>query len=218
MSDDLETLIRLLDAAPVVPLVQSDDPQGAVALMQALHRGGLRVVEVVLRTERAFDVVASLCANAGEVIVGAGTILDQQQAREAVAAGARFLVSPGLDEGVVRVARELHVPVLPGVATATEAQRARNMGLRQVKVFPASQSGGPGNIKALASVFRGMRFMPTGGVGAGNLADYLAVPQVLACGGSWLTPKEAVASGDHATIERLCREALAIAAKARPRG
>jgi len=125
------------------------------------------------------------------------------------------LVSPGLDDGVVEVARELNVPVLPGVATATEAQRAWNMGLRQVKVFPASQSGGTGKIRALASVFQGMRFMPTGGIGAANLAEYLACPEVLACGGSWLTPKAAVASGDFDTVERLCREALAIAADVR---
>ncbi|MFK8013837.1 MAG: bifunctional 4-hydroxy-2-oxoglutarate aldolase/2-dehydro-3-deoxy-phosphogluconate aldolase [Gammaproteobacteria bacterium] len=215
MSDALPQLVALLDAAPIVPLVQSDDPDGAVALMQALRRGGLSVVEVVLRTERAYEVVEALCDKADDEIVGAGTILSAQNARDAVAAGARFLVSPGLDDGVVEVARELNVPVLPGVATATEAQRAWNMGLRQVKVFPASQSGGTGKIRALASVFQGMRFMPTGGIGAANLAEYLACPEVLACGGSWLTPKAAVASGDFDTVERLCREALAIAADVR---
>lgn len=215
MSDVLPELVKLLDAAPIVPLIQSDDPDGAVALMRALQRGGLGVVEVVLRTERAYDVVRMLSASAGDVIVGAGTILNAQHARDAVAAGARFLVSPGLDEGVVEVAKQLKVPVLPGVATATEAQRAWNMGLRQVKIFPASQSGGTGKIRALASVFPGMRFMPTGGVSASNLADYLGCAEVLACGGSWLTPKDAVASGDFDTVERLCREALAIAANVR---
>lgn len=216
MTNPTEILQRTLHAAPVVPLIQSADPEQAQQVTAALVAGGLRVVEVVLRTPAAMRVVEALAANPGDAIVGVGTVLSAHQAEEAIAAGARFIVSPGLDEGVVAVARAHDLPVLPGIATATEAQRAWNLGLRHVKFFPASQAGGPGMLKALASVFKDMSFMPTGGIGPGNLADYLALKSVLACGGSWLTPAEAIAKGDFAVIETLCAEALEICRRARP--
>lgn len=129
--------------------------------------------------------------------------------------GAQFIVSPGLDDGVVGVARERGMPVYPGIVTPGELQHAYNLGLEVVKFFPATIAGGIPALKALSSVFRTMRFMPTGGVSPGNLAEFLAVPTVLACGGSWLTPADAIASGDYDKITTLAEEALQIAAQAR---
>ena len=211
MTDVLTTLTATLEKAPVVPLIKSNDPARACAVMGALVDGGLPVIEVVLRTPRALDVVRSLAGESGDAIVGAGTILGAEHALRALDAGARFLVSPGLDDDVVRIATDANVPVLPGVATATEAQRAWNLGLRHLKFFPAMQAGGPAMLRALGSVFADLKFMPTGGVGPDNLAEFLSVPAVLACGGSWLTPGDAVASGDDAVMTTLAREALAIA-------
>lgn len=210
-----ETIESRLQTAPVVPLIQADDPAVAVATARALVDGGLRVLEVVMRTSAALACMRAIAAEVPDALMGAGTVLCAEHARSAVAAGARFIVSPGLSEDVVRVAGDAGLPAFPGVATATELQRAWNLGLRIVKFFPASQAGGVPMIKALASVFRDVRFMPTGGVSAGNLADYLAVPAVIACGGSWLTPKEAIAAGDYRAVTDLAAQAIAITAKTR---
>jgi 2-dehydro-3-deoxyphosphogluconate aldolase/(4S)-4-hydroxy-2-oxoglutarate aldolase len=209
------TIDEILTTTPVVPLVQSDDPDTAVRISRALADGGLRVAEVVLRTDRALECMQAIADELPDVIAGAGTVLNAAQAETAMQNGARFIVSPGLDEGVVAVAREHSVPVYPGTMTPGEVQRAFNLGLDTVKFFPASIAGGVPALKALASVFRSMRFMPTGGVSPGNLADFLSVPAVLACGGSWLTPKDAIEAGDYGAITRLASEAVAIAARAR---
>ena len=150
-----------------------------------------------------------------EMIAGAGTVLSAAQAREAIENGAQFIVSPGLDESVVALAKENNVPIYPGTMTPSEVQRAFNLGLDTVKFFPASIAGGIPALKALASVFRSMKFMPTGGVSPGNLGDFLAVPAVLACGGSWLTPADAIKAGDYEKITALAAEAVGIARKAR---
>ena len=210
MSDALNTLF---EKAPVVPLVQSNEPAEAIAISQALLDGGLKVLEVVLRTDAAFDCLDAVAHYFPKVAVGAGTVLSEEQARKAIDRGAKFIVSPGLDDGVVSVAQENSLPVFPGVATATELQRAWNLGLRTVKFFPAGLAGGPKMIKALSSAFRDMKFMPTGGVNASTLADYLAVPAVVACGGSWLTPKDAIAAGNFGEITKIARQAMAIASK-----
>lgn len=205
------TLAQVLASIPVVPLVKAEDPATAVAISRALAAGGLTVVEVVFRTERALECLAAVADEVPEMIAGAGTVLTARQAEQALESGARFIVSPGLDESVVGAARTRDVPVFPGIATASELQKAYNLGLEVVKFFPASIAGGIPAIQALSSVFRTMKFMPTGGVSAKNLAEFLAVPAVLACGGSWLTPDDAVARGDWATISRLAAEAVAIA-------
>lgn len=210
-----DKLISTLRRAPVVPLVQSDDPEIALETARALMLGGLNVIEVVLRTDDALACLQKIAKELPFANVGAGTVLSAKQAEKAIAHGAKFIVSPGLNESVVGVARANNMPVLPGIATATELQQAWNMDLRTVKFFPAGLAGGPKMLKALSSVFRDMEFMPTGGVNASTLADYLAVPAVLACGGSWLTPKDAIASGDFETITTLAKEALSIAAQAR---
>jgi len=171
-------LTRTLQSVPVMPLVQSDDPAAAVQISKALAAGGLTVAEVVFRTDRALECLKAVAEEVPEMIAGAGTVLSAEQAEAAVAAGAQFIVSPGLDDDVVAVAKARGVPIFPGIVTPTELQHAYNLGLDTVKFFPASIAGGVPAIKALASVFRTMRFMPTGGVSPGNLAEYLSIPAV----------------------------------------
>jgi len=206
---------QVLESNPVVPLVQADDPSVAVKTSRALAAGGLTVVEVVFRTDRALECLRSVADEVPEMIAGAGTVLSASQAEAAFEAGAQFIVSPGLDDGVVAVAQERGAPVYPGIVTPGELQHAFNLGLEIVKFFPASIAGGVPALKALSSVFRTMRFMPTGGVSAGNLAEFLALPAVLACGGSWLTPASAIEADDYDQITTLAQEALQIAAQAR---
>ena len=212
MTSEISTL---LETTPVVPLIQANDPAEAVKIARALAKGGLKVVEVVLRTPAALECLRAIAAEVNEVIAGAGTVLTATQAEAVVEAGAKFIVSPGLDEGVVAVAKDSNLPIYAGVSTATEVQRAHNLGLTAVKFFPASLAGGIPMLKALSSVFRDMRFMPTGGVSAANLPDFLAVPSVLACGGSWITPAGAIAAGNYDAVTKLAHEAANIAQKAR---
>jgi len=206
---------RRLERAPVVPLVVPNDPETAIKTSRALVAGGLSVIEVVLRTSAAIECLAEVVKAVPEAIVGAGTVLSEQQAKDVAQAGAQFIVSPGLYEPVVRLAQSLELPVFPGIATASEAQNAWNMGLRSLKFFPASLAGGPAMLKAIGSVFKDVKFMPTGGVSADNLSDYLALPNILACGGSWLTPKAAIAEGNYEIISELAAEAVAIAKNTR---
>lgn len=209
------SLTQRLETAPVVPLVQADDQATAIATTEALLAGGLSVVEVVLRTDKALSCLEAAAHRVATAIVGAGTVLTANQAKSVVAAGAAFIVSPGLDEGVVKVAQQAGIPVFPGIATASELQQAWNLGLDVVKFFPAGLSGGTAMLKALSAVFRNMRFMPTGGVSAGNLAEYLAVPSVIACGGSWLTPAAEIQAKNYQAVTGLAKEALVIAAQVR---
>ena len=204
-----------LSAAPIVPLVQDDDPARAVATARALGEGGLGVIEVLLRGPGAMRTLEAVRGDTEGLIVGAGTVLSREQAIEAVGHGAQFIVSPGLSEDIVRFCGDEGLPCFPGTSSATEVQRAHELGLACVKFFPAKLSGGAAMLKALGAVFGAMRFMPTGGIGPGELGDYLALPQVLACGGSWLTPEDAIANGDFATVTRLAGEALQIAGRVR---
>lgn len=211
MSADLSKILR---SVPVVPLVQSDDPRIAVQISRALVAGGLTVVELVLRTDRALECLKAVAEEVPEMVAGAGTVLTAAQAEAALDAGARFIVSPGLDDAVVGVAQQHGIAVYPGIMTPGELQRAVNLGLEVVKFFPASLAGGVPMLKALASVFRNVRFMPTGGISPANLAEYLAIPSVVACGGSWLTPAEAINAGNFAQITELARQALVTAKQA----
>lgn len=202
---------KVLESVPVVPLVQADDPAVAIETSRALAAGGLTVAEVVFRTDRALECLQAVADEVPEMIAGAGTVLSAAQATQAIANGARFVVSPGLDDGVVAACREADIPVYPGIYTPSELQRAFNLGLDVVKYFPAGIAGGVKGIKAVAGVFRTMRFMPTGGISAANLADYLEIPSVLACGGSWLTPADAIAAGRYNEITQLAEAAIRIA-------
>ena len=208
-------ILSRLSSAPVVPLVGPDDAETGSRTAQALVDGGLTVVEVVLRTPAAIDCLGEIAKNVPDAIIGAGTVLTVEQAEKVIAAGSRFIVCPGLHEPIVRLAQEAGLPIFPGISTATEAQVAYNMGLRAMKLFPASLCGGVPMLKALGAVFKDVKFMPTGGVSAGNLAEFLAVPSVLACGGSWLTPKAAIETGNYGEISRLAAEAVAIATASR---
>lgn len=216
MTDSIQDcLSNRFAAAPVVPLIGEDDPARAVKTAEALANGGLSVVEVVLRSPDAQKGMEAILAETQGMVVGAGTVLTLEQAKSVVASGAQFIVCPGLVDEIVEYCVAEGVPIYPGTMTAGEVQRAYAMGLRAVKFFPASLAGGVPMLKAFSSVFREMRFMPTGGVSAGNLADFLALPSVIACGGSWLTPGEAVASGDYARVTALAEEAVQIATNAR---
>lgn len=207
MADD--TLDRLA-AHRLVPVVVLDDAADAVPLAAALVAGGLPVAEVTFRTDAAADAIRAI-ADRGDVLVGAGTVLTPAQVDAAVAAGARYVVSPGLSRAVVERCGEHGVPALPGAVTATEVQAALELGLTTVKFFPAGTSGGAAAIAALAAPFAGVRFVPTGGVGATNLAEYLALPCVACVGGSWMVPRARIRAGDFATIEALTAEAVALA-------
>jgi 2-dehydro-3-deoxyphosphogluconate aldolase/(4S)-4-hydroxy-2-oxoglutarate aldolase len=205
------TIEERLAKSGVVPLVHAEAPETAVQISKALLAGGLSVIEVVLRTDAALRCLEAVGKTVPQAIVGAGTVLTAEQAEAAIGAGGRFIVSPGLDDAVVKVGIRHGIPVFPGIATATELQRAHNLGLRTVKFFPAGVAGGTAMIKALAPAFRGMKFMPTGGISAANLGEYLALPAVLACGGSWLTPSAAIESHDFGKITELAAAAVAIA-------
>lgn len=211
----MTSLSQRLAARPVVPLVNDSDPERALATAQALEAGGLGVIEVVLRSDGALEGMKTMIAHGEGMIVGAGTVLTLDQAKQVRDAGAEFIVSPGLVDEIAEYCLSESVPFFPGTMTAGEVQRAYALGLREVKFFPASLAGGVPMLKALGSVFREMRFMPTGGVSAANLPEFLALDHVLACGGSWLTPKDAVAAGEFDAVTELAREAVAIAGSAR---
>lgn len=204
-----------LERAPIVPLVSGDDPDIAVRTAEALRDGGLDVIEVVLRSAGAQRSMEAIIERVEGVIVGAGTVLTLEQARSVEASGAQFVVCPGLVDTIAEHCLARDMPCFPGTMTAGEVQRAHAIGLRAVKFFPASLAGGVPMLTAFGSVFREMRFMPTGGISPRNLGDYLALPHVIACGGSWLTPAEAIAAGDYTQVTRLAEEAVAIARRVR---
>ena len=200
----------ILEAAPVVPVLTIEDWQSAVPLARALVAGGLPAIEITLRTPAALEAIRAVAAEVEGAFVGAGTVLTREQFAAAAGAKARFVVSPGASSALVQAAEDIDVPLLPGASTATEAMTLLDYGYAIQKFFPAGPAGGPAYLKALAAPLPGVRFCPTGGVDAGNAAEYLALPNVICVGGSWLAPKEAVAAADWARIETLAREAAAL--------
>jgi len=203
-------VLPALRAARLVPVVVLDDAADADALAGALVAGGLPVAEVTFRTAAAQESIRAMTAR-GDILVGAGTVLTVAQVDQAVAAGARFVVSPGLSRAVVERCHEIGVLALPGAVTATEVQAALELGVSTVKFFPAGTSGGPAAIKALAAPFANVRFVPTGGVGPKNLGEYLTLSAVAAVGGSWMVPRARVKAGDFAGIQQLTADAVALA-------
>ena len=193
----------------LVPVVVLNDAAGASPLAEALVAGGLKTAEITFRTDAAAAAIERMSEHP-DMLVGAGTVVTPQQADEAVAAGARYIVSPGFSPRVVTHCQQLGIPVFPGVATATEIQMALDAGLDTVKFFPAGQLGGPASVKALAAPFKDVRFVPTGGVTTDNLADYLAIKAVLAVGGTWMVAPDLLAAGDWAEVTK--RTAAAVAA------
>jgi 2-dehydro-3-deoxyphosphogluconate aldolase / (4S)-4-hydroxy-2-oxoglutarate aldolase len=198
-------------ARRVLPVVMLASDAAAQQLGDALVAGGLPVAEVTFRTPAAVPALRAL-ASRSDLLVGAGTVVNAAQADAAVQAGARFVVSPGLSALVVRRCQDLGIPVVPGIATATELMAALDLGVDLVKFFPAEASGGVAAIRALAAPFPGVRFVPTGGIGQAQLAAYLAEPAVAAVGGSWMVAPSLIESGDYAAVTRLCSEAVSAAA------
>ncbi|MFF4364219.1 bifunctional 4-hydroxy-2-oxoglutarate aldolase/2-dehydro-3-deoxy-phosphogluconate aldolase [Streptomyces sp. NPDC001604] len=204
MSADLSSVLA---GARLLPVLTVPSAASAGPLAEALAAGGARCAEVTFRTPDAEQVVKAMAAHGG-LTVGAGTVLTPEQAERAVAAGARFVVSPGFDGEVVTKCRELGVPVVPGIATATELMRALRAGLDTVKLFPAEPLGGLRTLRALAAPFPGMSFVPTGGIDAYRMAAYLADPAVLAVGGSWMATADHLRRGDYEEIRRLTADAV----------
>ncbi|MFF4800476.1 bifunctional 4-hydroxy-2-oxoglutarate aldolase/2-dehydro-3-deoxy-phosphogluconate aldolase [Streptomyces sp. NPDC001351] len=201
------SLASVLGDARLMPVLTVPSTASAGPLAEALAAGGARCAEVTFRTPDAEQVLKTMAAHGG-LTVGAGTVLTPEQAERAVAAGARFVVSPGFDDEVVAKCRELGVPVVPGIATATELMRALKAGLDTVKLFPAEPLGGLRTLRALAAPFPGVRFVPTGGIDAYRMAAYLADPAVLAVGGSWMATPALLQSGDYEEIRRLTADAV----------
>lgn len=202
-------LDEILAAAPVIPVIVLDDAAHAKPLAAALVAGGLRVLEVTLRTSAALEAIAQM-RDVEDAIVGAGTVLDAEQLRAVAAAGAQFAVSPGLTPTLARAAQDGPIELLPGVATASEVMVARENGFQRLKFFPAESSGGVAQLKSFASVFRDVVFCPTGGITAANAKHYLGLPNVACVGGSWLTPPELVRAGNWRAITELARAAAAL--------
>jgi 2-dehydro-3-deoxyphosphogluconate aldolase/(4S)-4-hydroxy-2-oxoglutarate aldolase len=205
-------IVEVLGGAGIIPVIVIENEADAVPLARALVGGGLPVLEVTFRTKAAAAAIAAIRREVPDAVVGAGTVLTVEQLRAAKAAGAAFCVAPGFDPAIVAAAKEAGMPFCPGIATASELSQALSAGCRLVKFFPAEAAGGVKMIKNLLGAFRftGVRFMPTGGVNLSNVADYLAVPEIACCGGTWIVPKDALASGDWSAIGKLASDASAL--------
>lgn len=200
----------VLDLAPVIPVVVVDDPSAAVPLARALVAGGLPAIEVTLRTPGALDAVRAIAAEVPQAVVGVGTVINPAQAEDAVAAGARFLVSPGWTDVLLESMRGSGVPFLPGVSTTSEVVALLERGVTEMKFFPAEAAGGTAYLKSLYGPLPQARFCPTGGIAAATAPGYLALPNVACVGGSWMLPKDAVAAGDWDQVTSLAREAAGL--------
>jgi 2-dehydro-3-deoxyphosphogluconate aldolase/(4S)-4-hydroxy-2-oxoglutarate aldolase len=211
MARAMNLVLERLEATRVVPVLTASDVDVAEGACEALLAGGLSVVEITFRTDAATEAIRRASAIHG-LLVGAGTVLAPEQLAQALDAGARFGVAPGTNESVIEAALCAEIPFVPGVATPSEIERARGLGCNVLKVFPAGLLGGPAFLKAVAPVYRGVRFVPTGGVNPANLASYLEVPSVLACGGTWICEPALLRERRFDEIERRAREAAELAA------
>jgi 2-dehydro-3-deoxyphosphogluconate aldolase / (4S)-4-hydroxy-2-oxoglutarate aldolase len=196
--------------APVIPVLTVRDAADGVAQARALVAGGLPAIEVTLRTPKALEAISAIRDQVEGAFVGAGTILTPEQIDQACEAGARFLVSPGASPRLAEAAAKAPAPFLPGVATATEAIALMDLGFRHLKFFPAESVGGAKHLGSLAAPIPGLHFCPTGGIDLAKAPTYLALPNVLCVGGSWMVPKSAIATGDYAAVEQLAREAAGL--------
>ena len=201
---------QIMTAAPVIPVLVVEDAASAAPLARALAKGGLRALEVTLRTPAALAVIAAMAEAAPDAIVGAGTVLGPDDLKRAQDAGARFIVSPGLTPALARAAEEAHIPLLPGVATCGEIMAGLDLGLDHFKFFPAENIGGAPALKSIAGPFPKVRFCPTGGITLQSAPHYLALPNVACVGGSWMLPADAVAARDWGRVEALAREAAGL--------
>ena len=199
----------------VVPVVVLEDAKDAIPLADALTEGGLPCAEVTFRTEAAEESIRLMSEKYPEMLVGAGTVRTIEQVDRAVGAGAKFIVSPGFDPEIVDYCLEKEIPVFPGCITPSEVAQAVKRGLKVVKFFPAEQAGGVAMIKAMAAPYTMVKFMPTGGISAKNLKDYLSFKKILCCGGSWMVKGDLVKNGEFDKIRELTKEAVELAASIR---
>lgn len=206
----MDSLLKLADHGPVIPVIVIEDLAHAVPLARALVEGGVRVLEVTLRTAVALQAIEIMAREVPEAIVGAGTLRTAADAQAVKNAGAAFAVSPGFTAELSAACRALQLPLLPGVSSASEVMRANDAGHSFLKLFPATAVGGVNLLKGLAGPFPDVAFCPTGGITLETAPQFLALPNVKVCGGSWLTPKDAMQQGDWARITRLAREASAL--------
>lgn len=201
----------ILTAGPVVPVIVLNKLEHAVPMARALVAGGVRVLEVTLRTSCALEAIRAIAQEVPEAIVGAGTVINPQQLRQVTEAGAQFAISPGLTPALLDAACAGSIPLIPGISTVSELMLGMDYGLREFKFFPAEANGGVKALQAIAGPFPQVRFCPTGGISTANYRDYLALKSVLCIGGSWLVPASALESGDYARITTLAREAVGAA-------
>lgn len=213
MNESEMSVMDRIKRVRIIPVVALDREDLAEPLAETLLRAGLDVMEITFRTAAAAAAILKITTQFKEMLVGAGTLLDPDQVRKAVEAGARFAVAPGLNESVVTAAREAGIEMMPGVMTPSEVDKAMSLACRTLKFFPAEQAGGVAMLKALEGPYghTGVRFIPTGGINPGNMGSYLQCPSVIAVGGSWMVEKKLVAARDWVQIEQLTRAALAAA-------
>ena len=204
------TSLQVMQDAPVIPVIVLNDVKQAVLLARALVAGGIRMLEVTLRTPQALACIEAIAREVPEAVAGAGTVRSAADAQACVMAGARFAVSPGYTHAVGQACRDAGLPLLPGVATGSEIMMAQEDGLTELKFFPAMQAGGPAMLKAWGGPFGDVRFCPTGGVTLQNAPDFLALPNVVCVGGSWLVPADALQAGDWDRITQLARDTLSL--------
>ena len=198
--------LQVMQDAPVIPVIVLNDVAHAVPMARALVAGGIRMLEITLRTPQALACIEAIAKEVPEAVVGAGTVRTRSDAQAASMAGARFAVSPGYTRAVGQACRDLGLALLPGVATGSEIMVAQEDGFTELKFFPAMQAGGPAMLKAWSGPFWDVKFCPTGGVTLQNAPDWLALPNVVCVGGSWLVPVDALAQGDWARLTRIARD------------
>ena len=211
-------IFEALGRIGLVPVITINNSQDAVPLARALLRGDIACAEITFRTTSAAEAIRRICSECPEILIGAGTVLTIQQAEQAVQAGAQYIVSPGFDASVVNWCQEHTIPVLPGVATPTEINMALARGLKVLKFFPAEEIGGVRMLKALYAPYSDVRFVPTGGIALHNLAQYVALPNVAACGGSWMATGNMISENKFDEIARLAGEARALVRRVRGEG
>jgi 2-dehydro-3-deoxyphosphogluconate aldolase/(4S)-4-hydroxy-2-oxoglutarate aldolase len=199
---------EILAVSPIVPVVAIQRAEDAAPLARALLDGGVGIIEITLRTPAALDAIRAVSIEVPEMVVGAGTVLGPLQFEASLDAGSQFVITPGCTPDLLGLAQQVSIPLIPGVATASEIMTAMTAGLDTFKLFPAQIAGGITALKAFSGPFKEVRFCPTGGINAQNMAEYLTLQNVLCVGGSWLTPTEAIDAGDFAQVTRLCEMAL----------
>lgn len=206
----MENLIKKISDVGVVPVIKIDNAKDAIPLANALKKGGICCAEVTFRTDAAEEAIRLISQEFPDFLVAAGTVLTPKQADVAMAAGASFIVSPGLNPTVVKHCIDKGYPIIPGVCTPSEVEMGMSLGLSYLKFFPAEAAGGVNMIKSMAAPYTKIKFMPTGGIGPKNLADYLNCKAVIACGGSWMVPGDMITAGKFDEIEKLTAEAVAL--------